>query len=221
MTGDPFFSRSGRRNFKDLHEGQKHSLGPLIITTGVPLSGARPLLVQNCAAGVPRVEPPLTSSCISSSIDPQNIFFSLARARNVGPDLFARLLIFSFVRGAASAARWEQAVAIIESQRCSLIPEEKRIERTSQLIARSAVEQVRKGCELLLLLLLVKARYSTTWKRTDCISSSHLLARELEFRVTPSWYLNVTFLVRLVSRKKDLLDPGALRKSSFLVTRRS
>lgn len=57
MTGDPplLFSRSWRRNFKDPHRGQKHSLGPLIITTGVPLFGRGALSwVQNCAAGVPR-----------------------------------------------------------------------------------------------------------------------------------------------------------------------
>lgn len=65
MTGDPplLFSRSWRRNFKDPHRGQKHSLGPLIITTGVPLFGRGALSrVQNCSAGVPRAEPPFTSS---------------------------------------------------------------------------------------------------------------------------------------------------------------
>lgn len=62
MTGDPplLFSRSWRRNFKDPHRGQKHSLGPLIITMGVPLFGRGALSrVQNCSAGVPRAEPPL------------------------------------------------------------------------------------------------------------------------------------------------------------------
>lgn len=61
MTGDPplLFSRSWRRNFKDPHRDQKHSLGPLIITTGVPLFGRGALSrVQNCSAGVPRVESP-------------------------------------------------------------------------------------------------------------------------------------------------------------------
>jgi len=62
MTGDPplLFSRSWRQNFKDPHRGQKHSLGPLIITTGVPLFGRGALSrVQNCSAGVPRAKPPL------------------------------------------------------------------------------------------------------------------------------------------------------------------
>lgn len=65
MTGDPplLFSRSWRRNFKDPHRGQKHSLGPLIITTGVPLFGRGALSrVQNCSAGVPRAEPRFTFS---------------------------------------------------------------------------------------------------------------------------------------------------------------
>lgn len=60
MTGDPplLFSRSWRRNFKDPRRGQKHSLGPLIITTGVPLFGRGVLFwVQNCSAGVPRKAP--------------------------------------------------------------------------------------------------------------------------------------------------------------------
>lgn len=60
MTGDPplLFSRSWRRNFKDPRRGQKHSLGPLIITTGVPLFGRGALFwIQNCSAGVPREAP--------------------------------------------------------------------------------------------------------------------------------------------------------------------
>lgn len=60
MTGDPplLFSRSWRRNFKDPGRGQKHSLGLLIITTGVPLFGRGVLFwVQNCSAGVPREAP--------------------------------------------------------------------------------------------------------------------------------------------------------------------
>lgn len=64
MTGDPplLFSRSWRRNFKDPHRDQKHSLGPLIITTGVPLFGRGALSwVQNCSAGVPREGAPFTS----------------------------------------------------------------------------------------------------------------------------------------------------------------
>jgi len=70
MTGDPplLFSRSWRRNFKDPRRGQKHSLGPLIITTGVPLFGRGALSrVQNCSAGVPR-EAPFTSSRSSRSL---------------------------------------------------------------------------------------------------------------------------------------------------------
>lgn len=105
MTGDPplLFSRSWRQNFKDPHRGQKHSLGPLIITTGVPLFGRGALSrVQNCSAGVPRAEPPFTSSSRhrsslvlplvrilpsshGRSIDLQNIFFSLYQFPSIRP----------------------------------------------------------------------------------------------------------------------------------------
>lgn len=102
------FSRSGRRNFKDLHEGQKHSLGPLIITTGVPLSGAGPLLVQNCTAGVPREAPPPTSSRTSSipqcsPIDLQTIILPFPPYASI----FAGLLIFSLPWGGKCCAeKW-------------------------------------------------------------------------------------------------------------------
>lgn len=110
MTGDPplLFSRSWRRNFKDPRRGQKHSLGPLIITTGVPLFGRGALFwVQNCSAGVPREAPfnfpaylhlLLTASLLSGapscahplplvrSLDrPTNIFFSLYRFPSIRP----------------------------------------------------------------------------------------------------------------------------------------
>lgn len=120
------FSRSGRRNFKDLHEGQKHSLGPLIITTGVPLSGARPLLVQNCAAGVPRGAPfnllvhLLVPSYTRRST--HKISSPLCLSSSC-PDLCPFTNIF-VAEERQVQLRWEQAVAIIESQRCSLIPRE-------------------------------------------------------------------------------------------------
>jgi len=104
MTGDPplLFSRSWRRNFKDPHRGQKHSLGPLIITTGVSLFGRDALSrVQNCSAGVPRAKPPLPPPLgiaplssfplyiLPSSHDrvdrPTNIFFSLYQFPSIRP----------------------------------------------------------------------------------------------------------------------------------------
>lgn len=117
MTGDPplLFSRSWRQNFKDPHWGQKHSLGPLIITTGVPLFGRGALSwVQNCSAGVPRRSPlyllllllpaSLFSlrasshifSCSPSVDRSTNIFFYLYRFSSIRPafiNIFVSVLL--------------------------------------------------------------------------------------------------------------------------------
>lgn len=92
MTGDPplLFSRSWRRNFKDPHRGQKHSLGPLIITTGVPLFGRGALSrVQNCSAGVQRAEPPFTSSSRhrSSLVLPLVYILPSSHGRSIDPQI--------------------------------------------------------------------------------------------------------------------------------------
>lgn len=93
MTGDPplLFSRSWRRNFKDPHRGQKHSLGPLIITTGVPLFGRGALSrVQNCSAGVPRAEPPFTSSSrhsLFSRPPPRVCILPSSHGRSIDPQI--------------------------------------------------------------------------------------------------------------------------------------
>lgn len=100
MTGDPplLFSRSWRQNFKDPHWGQKHSLGPLIITTGVPLFGRGALSwVQNCSAGVPRRSPLyllflLPASLFSSFFLLYILLFSLGRS--IHKYLLLPLLVF-------------------------------------------------------------------------------------------------------------------------------
>lgn len=105
MTGDPplLFSRSWRQNFKDPHWGQKHSLGPLIITTGVPLFGRGALFwVQNCSAGVPRRSPLYLLLLLSafSSLRSSSYIFSCSPSVDRSTNIFFYLYRFSSIRPA-------------------------------------------------------------------------------------------------------------------------